>query len=197
MICPRCFTNLESELSSYDTTVCTGCGYVVSSNEKEFESRTAKSVIVYLLVFSIVVLTLFFQVRNWDRHAFSIIPIQIKNLVGAMGVQDLEDRAAMCLERRYYDCVEQDYTGIANATRDLGMIMRLGKFQMSRERYQEAAQTFQVYFQNGGKDLNAQINYAKALGKIGNVDEASKWYEQVLAAKPDVVQITVIQNYVN
>jgi tetratricopeptide (TPR) repeat protein len=176
--------------------VCGACGHVLSNNQSDYDSKTAKNVMVYLLFFAIVVVTVFFQVRNWDRHAISVIPLQIKAAIGALNVQDLEERAAMCLERRYYDCTEEDYTGVANATRDPKMILRLGKFQISREKYADAARTFQAYFQVGGNDMSAQISYAKALGQIGNIDEASNWYERILAAKPDVVQVTVIQNYV-
>ena len=67
---------------------------------------------------------------------------------------------------------------------------------MKRAKYNEAAQSFYKFFQKGGNDLEASYSYAKALAQLGQVDEATKYFEQVLAARPDVLQVTVVQNYV-
>jgi tetratricopeptide (TPR) repeat protein len=67
---------------------------------------------------------------------------------------------------------------------------------MSRGHYQEAVNTYRTFFSKGGVDLEASYNFARALGQVGMVDEASKYFDYVLGAKPDVVQVTVVQNYV-
>src|SRR5262249_49366836 len=52
------------------------------------------------------------------------------------------------------------------------------------------------FFSKGGVDLEGSYMFAKALGQVGMVDEASKYYDYVLGQKPDVLQVTVVQNYV-
>ena len=34
------------------------------------------------------------------------------------------------------------------------------------------------------------------MAQLGQVDDATKYFEQVLNARPDVLQVTVVQNYV-
>ena len=67
---------------------------------------------------------------------------------------------------------------------------------MQRAKYNEAAQSYYKFFKSGGQDLESSYNYAKTLSQLGQVDEAIKYFDQVLGAKPDVLQVTVIQNYV-
>ena len=62
--------------------------------------------------------------------------------------------------------------------------------------YNEAVNTYRKFFANGGIDLEGSYEFAKALGQVGMVDEASKYYDYVLGAKPGVLQVTVVQNYV-
>jgi tetratricopeptide (TPR) repeat protein len=102
--------------------------------------------------------------------------------------------ASICMERKKYDCVEQQYARLGQQNPQL--MLRLGKFQMSRAHYNEAVNTYRTFFSKGGIDLEASYNFAKALGQVGQIDEAAKYYDYVLGAKPDVLQVTVIQNYV-
>lgn len=145
---------------------------------------------------SILILAAFFQIRAWDKHALEVIPLQIRSQFGALDMTDMDHMAAICMDRSDYDCVEQEYMTIAISTNDPNQMLRLAKFQMSRARYPQAADSFRRYIDKGGGDLTARYNLARALGQIGNIDEASKYYEEVLKAKPEILQITVIQNYV-
>ena len=68
---------------------------------------------------------------------------------------------------------------------------------MKRAKYAEAARSYYPLFQNGTpQDIEVSYNYAKALAQIGQVDEAISYFDAILAARPDVLQVTVVQNYV-
>src|ERR1700683_5204878 len=103
---------------------------------------------------------------------------------------------SICLDRKYYDCVEEDYAAIAKIAHNPTNLLRLANFQMSRFEHKEAAQTYKAFFDGGGDDLDARYNYARVLGENGEIDQASKYFEEVLKSKPEILQITVIQNYV-
>src|SRR6202042_3366331 len=117
-----------------------------------------------------------------------------KDLIGSSSNEDLEQMASICLERKKLDCVERAYSRLGE--RDQTQLLRLGKFEMSRGHYNEAVNTYRTFFTKGGIDLEASYNFARALGQVGMVDEAAKYYDYVLGAKPDVLQVTVIHNYV-
>jgi tetratricopeptide (TPR) repeat protein len=136
----------------------------------------------------------FVQLATWDVHSWDVIPLQVKELIGASSNDDLEKMASICMERKRYDCVEKEYSRLSE--RDPKLLLRLGKFQMSRARYNDAVNTYRTFFSKGGIDLEASYMFARSLGQVGMVDEAAKYYDYVLGAKPDVLQVTVVQNYV-
>jgi tetratricopeptide (TPR) repeat protein len=115
-------------------------------------------------------------------------------MVGSHGVADAEAKAEICMDLKKWDCVETEYLTIAQSNPP--QYIRAGGFQMKRAKYNEAAQSYYKFFQSGGQGLEASYNYAKALAELGQVDEAVKYFDQVLAAKPDTLQVTVVTNYV-
>jgi tetratricopeptide (TPR) repeat protein len=134
------------------------------------------------------------QIANWDTAWIKIVPLAAKSTLGMMSPDDIEQKAQICMDLKKWDCVESEYNHAARI--DASKWMRAGHFEMQRAKYNEAAQSYYKFFQNGGQDLEASYNYAKALAQLGQVDEAVKYFDQVLAARPDVLQITVVQNYV-
>lgn len=192
--CPRCQNDISAERRQDSVVVCDHCGFVISTTEQQFREKGEKRFIAYALGVGFVLVAGFLQLCSWDTHFLEVIPLQAKELIGASSNEDLEQMAAICLDRKKLDCVERAYSKLGD--RDQNQLLRLGKFQMSRAHYTEAANTYRTFFTKGGIDLEASYNFARALGQIGMVDEAAKYYDYVLGAKPDVLQVTVVQNYV-
>jgi tetratricopeptide (TPR) repeat protein len=144
---------------------------------------------------AVVIVLGFMQVVSWGGHAIEVLPLQAARLIGLDSLAANEHLARICLDLKKYECVERSYKRLAFAGTPDGFL-RLGKFQNSRLEYAAAAESFRQFFARGGRDLEASYGYARALGEIGRVDEASRYYDHVLAAKPDVLQITVVHNYV-
>lgn len=192
--CPRCHMDIAEERRRSQLVVCDSCGFVLSTADAELRDAIDKKFSYVAIAIAILIVAGFMQVTSWDKHALTVIPLQIKSLLGGNSLSDMEKMAEICMDRRKFDCVEKQYSKIAE--QDMQQLLRLGKFQMSRARYQEAAHTYRTFFSRNGIDLEGSYLYARALGQIGQVDEASKYYDYVLGAKPGVVQVTVVQNYV-
>ncbi|MGZ3721975.1 MAG: tetratricopeptide repeat protein [Bdellovibrionales bacterium] len=192
--CPRCKMDISAERKSQSLVICNNCGYTASPNRQAVNNAVEKRTIILYSTFLAVFLGSFIQLTNWDNYSLDIIPLKIKETIGMSNQQDNEKTAQICMDLKKWDCVETNYSKVGNE--DATKLPRLGQFQMKRAKYNEAAHTFYGFFQKGGTDLEASYSYAKALAQLGQVDEATKYFEQVLGARPDVLQVTVVQNYV-
>ncbi len=142
------------------------------------------------------------QIYFWDKYSLDIIPITLKEVVGATSPSDWEDKASMCSDLKKWDCVEAQY--LKAAQYDKSKYVRLAGFQFSRRKYERSARSFAIYFENSkningilkGEEIEIALTYAKALTELNQNEEAAKFYEKVLEAKPDTVQVSVIHSYV-
>lgn len=191
--CPRCKLDISPERKKTMPVICDHCGFT-SGNDQKLENEIQKKTITAFIAVSILVVAAHIQLSNWDKHSLSIIPLAVKEMIGADGPSDFEAKAAMCMELKKWDCVEASY--LKAAAVDPVLLQRAGDFQMKREKWNPAAQSYYKFFQAGNQNLDVSYSYAKALAKLGQVDDAVKYFDQVLAAKPETLQVTVVQNYV-
>jgi len=192
--CPQCKLDISPERKSLKPLVCNHCGYT-SGNDEKVKNEIEKKNIVFFSIFSVLVVAAHIQLMNWDKHSLSILPIALKETIGAASSSDYEAKAQICMDLKKWDCVESSYIETAKAEPTLWK--RAGDFQMKRAKYAEAARSYYPLFQNGAvQDIEVSYNYAKALAAIGQVDEAISYFDAILAARPDTLQITVVTNYV-
>ena len=192
--CPRCKLDISPERKRITPIVCDHCGYCPSGNDRAVKAAAEKQTIILFGLVAAFALGSYMQLVNWDNHSLEIIPLKVKETLGMSSKEDVDQTAQICMDLKKWDCVETNY--IKSGSEDQTKLPRLGNFQMRRAKYNEAAQTYYGFFQKGGNDLEASYSYAKALAQLGQVDEATKYFEQVLNARPDVLQVTVVQNYV-
>lgn len=192
--CPQCKQDIAPERKQLKPVVCNHCGFTVSGNEVKVHNELDKKSIQIMVGISVFLSACYIQMSNWDSAWLEIVPLSVKETIGMSSPGDIEEKAAICMQLKKWDCVETQY--IKASQIEPAQWERAGNFQMQRAKYNEAAQSYYKFFQAGGVNLESQYNYAKALAQLGQVDEAVKYFDQVLAAKPDVLQITVVQNYV-
>lgn len=193
--CPRCQSELSGDRMAFQPLICNHCGFtanaVQSKAEQQFERRFLKVGLAIALALGLG----FVQAANWDEYALEIIPLKIKELTGTASASDLSRIADICVARLKHDCVESAYAAKGSAG-DNEAFAALGKYQIRRGKTREAQKTFTAYFRNGGRDLESAYQFAKVLGETGQIDASAGYFESVLKAKPETLQITVIQNYV-
>jgi tetratricopeptide (TPR) repeat protein len=192
--CPRCKMDISPSRKQSTPVICDQCGFVSSKNERTLTAKQENHFIKTAIAISVFAIAALVQVGTWDQYAIEIIPLKIKSLIGAAQVSDQERLAQICFDLKKFSCVEDAYAVIAKS--DSTKLAQLGHFQMRMGKYNEAAQNFYTYFQAGGVELEASYDYAKTLAQLGQVDEAVKYFDQVLAAKPETLQVSVVQSYV-
>ena len=192
--CPRCKLDISDARKALRPLVCEHCGFCESSSTKVREEMEHKTIIIMVSV-SVLVLLAFIQLNRWDKYWLSTIPLSLKETIGMASPADAEARAAMCFDLKKWDCTEAAYIRTSQATPALWQ--RTADFEMKRGKFAEAAQSYYKYFQSGATpSFEASYSYAKALAAVGQVDDAIKYFDQVLASKPGVLQVTVIHSYV-
>lgn len=193
--CPRCHNGISEERARQTPLICDHCGFVISNHEQEAQAQLQKSYKWGLTAFSAAVVIGYMSIATWGGYTFEMRWLQLGELTGMNSPASTERIAQICLETFRYDCTEEMYGRLAG--KDPAWAVKLGKFQMSRQNYKAAANTFaRLIAASPTVDPDIAFLYARSLGHIGQVDEASMYFEQILKAKPDVLQVTVIQRYV-
>ncbi len=153
-----------------------------------------KVFLVTTIASAVLMIAGFVHIASWGGASLQVIGFKAGELIGGNSPAAVEKMAAVCLELKKFDCTEKLYAELARG--DSKQLARLGKFQLQQRKFKEAADSFRQFFAAGGGDIEVNYLYAKALGETGQIAEAVKHFDYVLSAKPDVVQITVVQNYV-
>ncbi len=192
--CPRCTQQIDSSRLNGAPVVCDSCGNVLSPTQKVSEERMERSFLIAKITTAIFMVAGFIHVANWGSESLNVIAFKVGEIAGGNSPVTIERMARKCLEMKKYDCTEKLYAKLAET--DPRQYARLGKFQVSLRKYKPAVDNFRRFFAGGGGDIEANYFYAKALGEVGEITEAARHFDYVLSAKPDVVQITVLQNYV-
>lgn len=192
--CPRCLQPIEPERQGQIPVVCGGCGMVVTETEASSRKRFERQSLYWLTGAALGIVILFMHVVSWGGYALEVLPLQAAKLSGTLSGPSAERMAQICLDLKKLDCTEEMYE--AQVAADPSALVRLGKFRFNRMKYAQAAETLRQYFERGGQDADAAYVYARSLGESGKVDEAATQYDRLIAAKPQVLQVTVMQAYV-
>ncbi|MGE4132159.1 MAG: tetratricopeptide repeat protein [Bdellovibrionales bacterium] len=194
--CPRCHSEIAQERLQSMPKVCDHCGHVLSDQEQKSKESLQKNFKFAMVAFSAIFILGYLSISTWGGYTFEMRWLQLGEMMGSNNMADKERMAQICLSTYRYDCTEEIYLSMAKS--DSKQFMRLGKFQMSRQRYDAAAESFRSYLAaNEDTNFDATYLYARSLDQVGRIDEASQLYESIIKAKTDVLQVTVIQKYID
>jgi tetratricopeptide (TPR) repeat protein len=165
--------------------------------DRTVEREVSKKFIKVSISLSIAMVVAFIHIVTWDKYAFEIIPIKVKQLIGGLSPQDYDRLAEICKDRKNLDCVESSLVSkFSSNPTQIETLASLGDLQVKRKEFKLAANTFAGYFKSGGVSVEASYDYARALSEVGLIDQAAQYYQRVIDSKPDTMLITVTQNYV-
>ena len=104
----------------------------------------------------------------------------------------------ICLDRKMVECVQNSLEDqLADNPTNLDALKKLGKLHYQTKNYADALDTFNTYFTNKGDDLLTAYYFAKTLSLEGETEQAIQYFEFVLESKPDVLQVTVTETYMD
>ena len=193
--CPRCQTQIPEDRMGQNPIVCAACGFVSNNHDKKLDQHLESRFVKVAFLTAIGLILGFLQTASWDKYALEIIPLKIKQFTGMASNDNMVRIAQICSKRLKHDCVETAYASLAHRGQN-DYFAELGKYQVRRGNKNAALQSLGQYFKQGGSDLDATYQYAKVLGDAGKADEATTYFDSIIKAKPETLQITVVQNYV-
>ena len=196
-ICARCQSEVLKERLSSNPVVCNHCGHASNHHEVSLHKNFQKRLSNTMIISGVVAIALFAHLVHWQNYSLQIVPLKIQTITGLSGRSALLEVADICMHRMKYDCVVTSYTdALRQNPNDLEVMEKLARVQDLMGQNEAAHQTLTRYFSSGGSDALVAHRFAKILQKIGQDADADKFFQLALSLKPDVVQVTVTQDYV-
>jgi tetratricopeptide (TPR) repeat protein len=127
------------------------------------------------------IMVVFVQLMHWGTSALEVRWIQAKDLIGLASADNMDRLARICHDFRYTRCELNAY--VRQAQIDPRRSTILARFYMDRKKYDNAVASLKDYVTKTPNDRNAMWLYAQALGEAGRADEATGFYEKLVAAK--------------
>lgn len=153
-------------------------------------AASACAIVFLLFVLGIV------QAANWGQFFFKAIPLQTKYWTGTASESDFAALAQLRMKLNDAEGLELMLKNKVQANPTLASLKELGEVQYQRRNYEDAADTLRQYLSKGGKDLYARFNYARALAAVGEIDQSAEQFDKILEIKPNAIQVTVTNSYV-
>ena len=185
-----------SKLKKSGQTVFCQCGWHAPVNNKKIV-QLDKKVIKGIVVASFALMLGVAYLGYWGSASLNIIPLKAAQWTDSLDQAAFAELKNICMALKKYDCVERAYTSFYRSSHDLQALSELGHFQYRRKDFHSAAQTYQHYFKNQGRDVTAAYNFARLLEKSNKPADAEKYYKFALMSRPGVIQVTVMRAYID
>lgn len=196
--CPRCGSQIDKERLKNSPLVCDSCGWVNSDQVAEKNQSITKAYIMVIGSLSLFMVAAFMLAVNWDNHGVEILRLKPRQYLGVASTVQLQRIAEICKERGKLDCMEEAlHEAVEKEPLNDEIVIEYAKTVLQTKNYQEGQRLLGQYFNQGGQELEAAYLFAQILGHQGRVNDAVMYYNSVLAAKPDVLQVTVTKNLVD
>ncbi len=197
-ICPVCKSEISSERLASLPIICQSCGFIHSSANQRVDSSMNKTSILVMTGLSILTAVTFLHSVRWGSHSLEVITLKISTAIGFGSDSTFERMQEICKERKMVECVQTALEDqLLDDPKNLEALKKLGKLHYQRKNFSEASTVLNEYFQNGGDDLMSAYYFAKVLSHEGLTDKASEYFDFILASKPDVLQVTVTEAYID
>lgn len=194
VICPVCSNKVHKEQFVGSVAHCS-CGAAIAMDSNLVSKRDKAS--MSLIFMTILIIASVMHVVNWDTYALQIVPLKLKQLIGAASAHDLASIGEICDQRQKSNCVVDSYTNAYTIdTKHIQGLVRVGELQVQAKEYRQGVITYTNYFKSGGKDLEARYNYARALAEIGDFKSSKKQFSFLLSAKGGPSKFTIARSYV-
>jgi tetratricopeptide (TPR) repeat protein len=196
--CPRCSQNIAAERFEAEVVVCNHCGFTADAFTTQTQNQIERQYIKTAIITGIFIVAAFIQVVEWDQYFLSIIPLKMKQITSLASSDDLRKIVQICEARMHHSCVETALAELSVKEPNNSDIMYdLGEIRRKTGHTAAAVDAYKGHFARGGNSAEAAYQLARIMEFNGQYDEAQNYYTRALLAKPDVLQVTVIQSYVN
>lgn len=205
-VCPTCKQDIPEDRLQDTVLVCSGCGWSSDQRYKKTMSTLTRRYITTVATLSALMIGGFMHAVQWSGFSGEIIPIQIKEVFQMASADDLNRKAQICIAVQNSRCAEKSYKKRLKLTpKDKNAVADYAKILKKNKKISEAANVYKSYFEIDGfgsgkaTELEANIayDYAQVLSQLGRFSEAKKYFYFVLNSKPQTLQVSVMESFVD
>jgi tetratricopeptide (TPR) repeat protein len=134
---------------------------------------------------------------NWGNSSLEVIPLKIKDVAGIASAENYSELADICMARGRYECVADSYYRISKLNpSDVDVNLILGDLERRLGNHSKALRAYDEYIRLDGPDA-VRVNYGRgqSLAAVGEIDSAFLAFDKAILSKPDVIQTTVTEAY--
>jgi tetratricopeptide (TPR) repeat protein len=196
--CPRCQFDISNDRLEAEILVCNHCGYTNDQRMQSEQNSIAKKFAQGTVIAAVLLIVSFVHVVQWDRHFFSIMTLSAKSMTGMADSQDLREIVSICKERMKHSCTEDALYKLAKLeSNNPDLLFDLGEIRRKTGQIDGAVAAYKAHFERDGQSVGAAYEWARIEESRGQIEKAKELYARALSLKTDVLQVTVIQTYVN
>lgn len=187
-LCPQCGSEIPNERLITGSAICQ-CGWHDMSANAKATRRNENKTITFLVAVTIGLSLGYWHLLNWGSYAVSIPFVKLQQITGTLSKQGLEDLAQACIKLNKWSCAQDAYLAIYRNHRDVEGLAKLAHFQVRIEAKESAMSTYASYFQTGGKNGEAALEYAELLEKSGRDETALTYYEKSIELRSETLPV--------
>lgn len=193
--CPACSQNIEKDRFVGVGAICR-CGWVDTSQEKKQAEAHSKKLKKTFVGVGLAICGLYMFRLSWGPHAWEVPFLEVESVSGLMSSDGYQKFADICIDLNRWTCAEESYLAMYRSSRNPDAFAKLGKLEFALKRPEKAAQFYGAYYKNGGSNPDVAFEFAQVLEQTHQVDEALKYYQISINARPQTLPVFATSNMV-
>lgn len=188
--CPRCTEHVPQERYIGGFAICE-CGWRDETKSVRADLKLERETSVAFIAFGFAAAIVVGHFFAWGSHALSIPGLKIAEFTGMLSAPGYKELAKACLDLGKLNQAERAYFDMYKRGGDREGLALLANLQLRLKKLDVASSNYAVYFQLGGRDVEAMLGYGRVLEQMNQIEPALKQYDAAINATPgDVLPLT-------
>jgi len=163
--------------------MCT-CGWKDRIVERETERHRDFQTAIKMGFSAVGVFVLALHFVKWGGDSFSIPFYRLGQVTGMLSGDGYLSLARTCISAGQWECAENAYLQAFLKTKNPDSLATLASLQLRQQKNDLAIENYSAYVKNGGRDIQAHLEYAALLESKHRVNEAMDIYKNAIEFTP-------------
>jgi tetratricopeptide (TPR) repeat protein len=182
LFCAIC-NDARNNPNSETVVMCT-CGWKDRIVERETERHRDFQTAIKMGFSAVGVFVLALHFIKWGGDSFSIPFYRLGQVTGMLSGDGYLSLARTCISAGQWECAENAYLQAFLKTKNPDSLATLASLQLRQQKNDLAIENYSAYVKNGGRDIQAHLEYAALLESKHRVNEAMDIYKNAIEFTP-------------
>lgn len=167
-----------------ETVVMCTCGWKDRIIERETERERDLQTAIKMGFSAVGVFLVALHFVKWGGEAFSIPFYRLGQVTGTLSSDGYLGLSEACISAGQWDCAENAYMQSFLKSKNAETLKALASLQLRQQKNDLAIENYAAYVKNGGRDIQAYLEYAALLESKHRVNEALEVYKKAIELTP-------------